>query len=63
MREPFLITKMNIHIPEAYYQMDYGFPNLNTMLYDIGDKEEKLNRIKKMYYSKYNDSYWFKVIM
>lgn len=62
MRQPYLVRSMNIHIPEAYYQMDYGFPNLNTMVFDFGNKEHKLNRIKKMFYSKHNDSYWFKLI-
>jgi len=61
MTEPFLVRSMDIHIPEIYYQLDYGFPNINSMIYDIG-KSRKIERIKKLYYSEHWDRYWFDVI-
>ena len=33
-----------------YYQLDYGFPNLNYCTYTFGTKEDRMNRIRKMYY-------------
>ena len=45
-----------------YYQMDYGFPNLNMCVYTFGTKEDRTNRIKKMYYSKNPEKYWKKLI-
>ena len=34
-----------------YFQFDYGFPNLNYCVYTFGTKKDRMNRIKKMYYS------------
>nr|QBK88803.1 MAG: hypothetical protein LCMiAC01_04850 [Mimivirus LCMiAC01] len=34
-----------------YYQFDYGFPNLNYCVYTFGTKEDRINRIRKMYYN------------
>jgi len=33
-----------------YYQLDYGFPNLNYCVYTFGNKKDRMTRIKKMYY-------------
>ncbi len=45
-----------------YYQLDYGFPNLNMCVYTFGTKEDRINRIKKMYYRKTPTKYWKKLI-
>ena len=34
-----------------YFQLDYAFPNLNYCVYTFGTKEDRIDRIKKMYYS------------
>ena len=34
-----------------YFQLDYGFPNLNYCVYTFGTKADRIDRIKKMYYS------------
>src|SRR5438132_788042 len=47
MHDPENKSIMNIRIPQFYYQQDYGFPNLNFMVYSFGDKEDWINRINK----------------
>ncbi len=61
MEDPFNYQKLDIELPHYYYQYDYGFPNLNYCAFNIGNKDYKLNRIRKMYYSK-NAEYWYKII-
>jgi len=63
MKNPFIVKKLNIKMAEYYQQFDYPFPNLNFCKYMIGNDNDRLNRIKKMYY--YDDpkeKYWFKLI-
>lgn len=56
------INIKDIELPQYYYQLDYCFPNVNCCKYNIGSKEDWINRISKMYYS--NDSKnWFKLII
>lgn len=60
MQNPQKIKK--IQMPYFYYQLDYGFPNLNCCNYSINNKKEKMKRIKKMYYRNYQ-KYWFKLMI
>lgn len=64
MNNPKIIFKLNIPISQYYYQFDYLFPNLNFCDYDIGSYDDKMDRIKKLYYYDGNkiDKYWFKLI-
>lgn len=64
MLNPFLIKFKNIQLSKYYYQYDYGFPNLNFCTYLFGSKEDRLNRINKMYfvYEKPKSKYWYKLI-
>ena len=61
--DPYIIKKETIELSNYYYQYDYGFPNLNFCVYEIGNKDYRINRVKKMYYN-YSDDYryWFKII-
>lgn len=63
MRNPLAITEETIQLPEFYYQLDYGFSNLNLCTYEINfDKKE---RIKRMYYMdtpEESEANWFKII-
>jgi hypothetical protein len=54
----------NLILPEYYFQKDYPFPNLNLSIYEFGSYDQKLNRIKKMYYydGDKKDKFWFKLI-
>ena len=61
MSDPFNSQKIDVELSHYYYQYDYGFPNLNYCAFNIGNKNYKLNRIQKMYYSK-NAEYWYKLI-
>lgn len=51
----------SISLPKYYYQLDYGFPNLNCCQYSIGTSENKIERIQKMYYNG-NYDYWYKLL-
>lgn len=44
-----------------YYQLDYGFPNLNYCAYRLWDKGYRIDRIKKMYYNN-DDRNWIKIL-
>ncbi|QKF94293.1 hypothetical protein QKU48_gp0835 [Fadolivirus algeromassiliense] len=63
MSDPYMIKKKSIELSNYYYQHDYGFPNVNFCTYWFGDKEYRIERIRKMYYN-YSDDYkfWFKII-
>ena len=50
-----------IILPHYYYQLDYAFPNINCCKYSIGTKEDKINRISKMYYTG-DSKYWYKIL-
>ena len=57
-----------IKLSKYYHQQDYGFSNLNFCSYKIFDTNEKLDRIKKMYYTEdpkidKKCKYWFKLIL
>lgn len=63
MEEPFLVKSMSTLQPSHfYYQFDYGFPNLNSCRYSIGTYEDKLDRIRKMYFTG-GAEYWFRLII
>jgi hypothetical protein len=64
MRNPYEIKNKNIELSQFYYQYDYGFPNLNYCTYDFGTQDQKLDRIKKMYYNNIDKKsrYWFKLL-
>lgn len=59
IRNPFYIFKTKINLPLFYYQQDYAFPNLNMCVYEIGTKEQKMKRIKKMYFENNSENNWF----
>ena len=64
MKNPYVIKNKEIELSNYYYQYDYGFPNLNFCKYQIGSVQSKLDRIKKMYYNKFNDfEFWYKIIL
>lgn len=64
MNNPLSIKNKDIKLSEYYYQYDYGFPNLNYCKYLIGSENDRLERIKKMYYNINNPyKYWFKIIL
>ncbi len=65
MRKPYILNFMKIKLSKYYHQMDYGLPNINFCTYQIGHKEDMLERIEKMYYYKGDkyDKYWFKLIL
>lgn len=66
MSNPLLVRDVSVvHEPHFYYQFDYGFPNLNYCKYQIGSDDDRINRIKKMYYTESypKDKYWFKLII
>lgn len=53
MREPYLIKYypfIEKLLDTHYYQFDYGFPNLNYCVYEFGTKNDRMKRIKRMYY-------------
>jgi len=63
MRDPFNRINREIPLSSYYFQHDYPFPNMNYCTYLFCDKDERLNRIKKMYYSPNMDKrYWYKII-
>jgi hypothetical protein len=65
VEDPFIVKYQNIELAKFYYQFDYGFPNLNYCTYFFGTDEDRLNRIKKMYYTPKpkRAKYWFKLII
>jgi hypothetical protein len=70
MKDPFsFFDKKNgnhMNVPEFYYQRDYPFPNINSCVHIFGSHEDRVERIKKMYYYKKKDEpkdkYWFRII-
>jgi hypothetical protein len=62
IKDPPIIKSINVKLSKYYYEHDYGFPNMNYCTYSFNTDEQKMKRIKKMYFSK-NDKYWFKLIM
>jgi hypothetical protein len=62
---PFLVKVEKIKLSQFYHEYDYAFPNLNYCTYEFGTKEERLERIEKMYYYKSGekDKYWFKLLL
>jgi len=51
-----------IELPQYYYQLDYCFPNINCCQYNVGTDEERMERIRKIYYTGSSD-YWYKLIV
>ncbi len=64
MKNPYSIKNKTIELSKFYYQYDYGFPNLNFCTYDFGTEEQKLDRIKKMYFGNKTEKsrYWFRLM-
>jgi len=63
MQNPLKITNKQVTLPEFYYEHDYAFPNINYCAYRIHDDEkERLNRIRRMYYSRDAEKNWYKLI-
>lgn len=52
----------NIVLPEYYFQMDYGFPNLNIVKPFIGSDNFRKQKIEKMYFDEKSESNWFRLI-
>lgn len=63
MTNPYMISKKTITVPYYYFEQDYGFPNLNYCRYSIGNNDERLNRINKMYFETSDAKNWFKIIL
>lgn len=53
----------DIKLPEYYFQMDYGFPNLNLCCPLIGSDKLRKKKIQKMFYDKNAENNWFKLII
>ncbi len=51
-----------IELPEHYLEYDYAFPNINTMVYTIGSKKQRLDRIRKMYFVDECANWWFRIL-
>ena len=51
-----------IPLPKYYYQLDYCFPNVNCCKYNIGSENDRIDRIRKMYYMS-SSEYWYKLIL
>lgn len=49
-------------VDRYYFKYDYGFPNINYCKYWFGTLEQRLDRIKKMYYHG-NDYYWYNLML
>lgn len=62
MHDPYRIRKTHVKVSNFYYQYDYGFPNLNFCVYSFGTDEDRLNRIRKMYFNG-DSKYWKKLII
>jgi hypothetical protein len=63
IKNPYKLKNMKIPLSKYYYEYDYGFPNLNYCIYKFGTKENRTERIKKMYFSKKPEAmYWFRII-
>jgi hypothetical protein len=64
MKDPSIVLRINIPISQYYHQFDYLFPNLNFCEYKIGSDDDRMKRIKRMYYNEDGkiDKYWFKLI-
>jgi len=60
MNDPNNVKKNEI--PGFYYEMDYPFPNLNYYRPFIQDKNDRINRIQKMYYDIDSEKNWYKII-
>lgn len=63
MSNPYSINKIKIDLPEFYYEYDYAFPNLNFCMFKVGTDKDRKFRIKKMYYDKEAEKYWFKLLV
>lgn len=59
MKDTYNFKNHKITLPEFYFQYDFGFPNLNFCTYSFGTEKDRLDRIKKFYYSNYK---WTKLI-
>mgnify|MGYP005846763689 CR=1 FL=1 len=63
MKDPYKLKKIKIPLSKYYYEYDYGFPNLNYCVYKFGNKKDRIQRIKKMYFSKKPQArFWFRII-
>lgn len=67
MYNPLRVQQMKINLPEQYYQYDYAYPNLNFCTYRFGTDEERLDRVKKLYFTEdladlSNAKFWFKLL-
>jgi hypothetical protein len=62
IKNPFIIKNKKINLPEFYFQFDYAFPNFNYCVLST-NKNKKLKRINKMYYSNKAEKNWFKFII
>jgi hypothetical protein len=63
VKNPLMVNSLKIEQDLFYNQNDYGFPNLNFCAFDLGSEKLKMKRIKKMYYSKHDAKYWFRLIL
>lgn len=65
MEKPYILNFRKIKLSKFYHQMDYGLPNINFCIYQLGTKEDMLKRIEKLYYYKGStyDKYWFRLIL
>lgn len=63
MNDPTIINEASLELPNHYYQYDYAFPNLNFCVYMFGNKDIRMERIKKMYYTDSKGKEWFKLII
>ena len=64
LKNPYDLKRFKFNLPEYYFQLDYGFPNLNFCTYWFGTEKERKDRIQKMYYynGKPKEKYWFKLL-
>lgn len=63
MHRPYKIKNKKFELSNYYYEYDYGFPNLNYCVYTFGTLADRMERIKKMYYSeKPKATWWFRLI-
>ena len=68
INNPSILRHMKIPMSQFYYEIDYAFPNFSLCEYNINDRKERTERIRKMYYI-FNDNknkdakYWFKLMI
>lgn len=55
------VRKNILNKPSIYYQMDYGFPNLNLCKPFIYNTDDRIKRIKFLYYDKNCSVNWTKL--